>query len=56
MTDFRVIPHEAIGPARLGMTREEIRAVLGVPSYVEAAYVKWNISFPDKDCFFNNAL
>jgi hypothetical protein len=56
MKEFKVIPHESIGPARLGMTRDEIRGVLGTPSCVEDAHVKWDIQWPDKDYFFNNAF
>ncbi|MBN2587390.1 MAG: hypothetical protein JXA64_07405 [Candidatus Fermentibacteraceae bacterium] len=56
MKEFKVRPHESIGPARLGMTREDIRAALGIPSHIEAAHVKWGIRFPDKDCFYDNAF
>ena len=54
--EFNVIPHEAIGPARLGMARDEVREVLGTPSHVENAHVWYDIPFPDKDCFFRNAF
>jgi hypothetical protein len=54
MKEFKVIPHQSIGPAWLGMTRDEIRGVLGTPSCVEEAHVKWDIQFSNKDCFFNN--
>ena len=56
MREFKVIPYKAIGPAKLGMTRAEIRKVLGEPSSVEEAHVKWGIEFPDKDYFFKNAF
>jgi hypothetical protein len=56
MKEFKVRPHESIGPARLGMTRQDIRAALGTPSHIETAHVKWGIGFPDKDCFYNNAF
>jgi hypothetical protein len=56
MQEFLVKPHVGIGPARLGMTREEIRGVLGEPSHVQAAHERWEIAFPNQDFFFENAF
>jgi hypothetical protein len=56
MKEIKIILHESIGPARLGMTRDEIRGVLGTPSRVEDARVQWDLQWPDKDYFFNNAF
>ncbi len=56
MQEFLVKPHEGIGPARLGMTREEIRRALGQPSHVQEAHEKWGIKFPNKDFFCKNAF
>ena len=56
MKEFKVIPYEAIGPVRLGMTRDRVRQVLGRPSCVRDAQVKGEIHFPNKDYFFNNAF
>ena len=56
MKEYKVIPHKSIGPVQLGMSRNEVREILGEPSYIEDAHVKWEINFPDKDCFFNNAF
>jgi hypothetical protein len=53
---WEVVPLESIGPVQLGMSQEEVRAVLGEPSYIEQAYERWGIAFPDKDCFFRNAF
>ncbi len=53
---FEVIPGKSLGPISLAMTRDAVRAVLGTPSYVEAAYERWGISFPDKDCYSDAAL
>ena len=33
MQDFKIEPHVGIGPVRLGMTRDEVRAALGGPEY-----------------------
>jgi hypothetical protein len=38
------------------MVREEVREILGEPSSVEDAHVKWDIHWPDRDFFFNNAF
>ncbi len=56
MNEFKVIPHKGIGPVDLGMTREQVRAVLGAPSHEDAAREKWGISFPAKDYVLNNAF
>jgi len=56
MQEFKVIPHSSIGPIRLGMVRDEVRRILGEPSSVEAAHVKWDVHWPDRDFFFNNAF
>jgi len=56
MREFKVIPHRSIGPISLGMTRDEVRRILGKPSSVEAAHEKWGIHWPDRDFFFNNAF
>jgi hypothetical protein len=54
MVEFKIIPHEAIGPARLGMTREEIRKIFGNPVHIEVTYVQSGIRFPDRDSFFSH--
>jgi len=56
MQEFKVIPHEGIGPAQLAMTRDQIREALGEPSHVQSAHEKWGIQFPDKDFFYRNAF
>jgi hypothetical protein len=56
MREFEVIPHTAIGAVQLGMTREEIRQILGKPSHVQSAYERWGIQFREKDYFFKNAF
>lgn len=56
MNTYIVIPHEGIGPVKLGMTRLEVRGVLGTPSAVQEAHEKWGIEFPDKDYFLDNAF
>ncbi|MCA9030342.1 MAG: hypothetical protein KDA66_06000 [Planctomycetaceae bacterium] len=56
MRQFNVIPRKSIGPVELGMTRQQIRGLLGEPSAVQVAYEKWGIEFPDKDFFYNNAF
>jgi hypothetical protein len=56
MHEFKVIPHSSIGPIQLGMVRDEVRQILGEPSSVEVAHVKWDIPWPDRDFFFNNAF
>ena len=56
MRQFNVIPHRSIGPIKLGMTRQQVRELLGEPSAVQVAHEKWGIQFPDKDYFFNNAF
>ncbi|QDV17803.1 hypothetical protein Pan153_24580 [Gimesia panareensis] len=56
MHHWEVIPLESIGPVQLGMSQEEVRAVLGEPSHTEQAREKWGLSFPDRDCFFRNAF
>ena len=54
--EFKVIPNKSIGPAQLGMSREQIRKVMGEPSAVQDAYEKWGIHFPNKDFFYKNAF
>ncbi len=39
-------PHEGVGPINLGMTRDEVRTVLGAPTY----------SDPSKDFFCDSSL
>ncbi|HAH46851.1 hypothetical protein [Gimesia sp.] len=56
MLTFEVKPRHSIGPVHLGMSREDVRSILGEPSYVQNAYENWGIHFPDKDCFFKNAF
>jgi hypothetical protein len=56
MQELLVKPHVGIGPARLGMTREEIRGVLGEPSHAEEAHERCGIAFPHKDYFYENAF
>jgi hypothetical protein len=56
MHRFNVIPHKSIGPVELGMSRQQVRALLGEPSAVQVAHEKWDIQFPDKDYFYNNAF
>lgn len=56
MQEFKVIPLSSIGPITLGMTRDEVRQILGQPSSVEAAHEKWGIQWPDRDFFFNNGF
>lgn len=53
---FEVVPKVRLGPLRLGMTREDVRAILGVPEYSEAAYEQHGISFRDKDCYFDSCI
>ncbi len=54
--EFAVIPRCSIGPIQLGMSREDVRQILGPPSSVQNAYEKWGIQFPDRDHFFRNAF
>lgn len=51
-----MIPHKSIGPVELGMTRQQVRVLLGEPSAVQVAHEEWGIQFPDKDYFHNNAF
>jgi hypothetical protein len=55
-SEFIVQPRRSIGPISIGMNRASVRDVLGMPSYVEAAYVRWGIQFRDKDCYFDSAF
>lgn len=54
--EYAVIPGSSIGPIRLGMSKTEVRLVMGKPDYVEAAHEKWGIEFPDKDCFADSCI
>ncbi len=56
MEQFPVVPHDSIGPARLGSTRGEIRRVLGPTSATQEPHERWGIKFPAKDYFFDNAF
>lgn len=54
--EYAVRAPGAIGDLTLGMSRDEVRRLLGEPEYSEAAHEKWGISFPEKDCFYENCL
>lgn len=56
MQEFKVIPHQSIGPIHLGMLRDNVRQIFGSPNSVEQAHVKWGIHWPDRDFFFRNAF
>lgn len=56
MYEFKVISFKSIGPAKLGMSREQIREVLGVPYSIEEAEERSGINWPDTDYYFRNAL
>ena len=56
MPTYQVIPHNSIGPVRLGMSRDEIRSLMGKPSAVQEAHERWGIEFPDMDMFIDNAF
>jgi hypothetical protein len=38
--DYTIYPYEGVGPLRLGMTQQEIRAILGEPEDIIPAGVK----------------
>ena len=54
--EYAVLAPGAIGNLTLGMSRDEVRRLLGEPGYTEAAHEKWGLSFPEKDCFFKSCL
>src|SRR5688572_460758 len=56
MRQLALIPHDSLGPVKLGSPRDEVRRVLGPPSHTEEPRERWGISFPAKDCFIDNAL
>ncbi len=56
MIEYRVVPHDSIGPVRLGMSRNDVRLALGEPSISEKAEIRWGIPFPDKDYYFDNSF
>ncbi|MEO3879468.1 hypothetical protein [Rheinheimera fenheensis] len=56
MNNYEVEPYVGIGPVKLGMTRREVRELMGEPSAVQDAYEKWGIKFPDKDYFYENCF
>ncbi len=56
MRELALIPHDSLGPVKLGSPRDEVRRVLGPPSHTEEPRERWGISFPAKDCFIDNAL
>lgn len=57
---FEIIPHVGIGNIQLGMSRREIRAMLGEPSYTagpsEMEFEGFYIPQPARDGYFNNEL
>ena len=55
-TEFPVVPPHSIGDLRLGMSRDEVHALLGAPEHVERAYERWGLQFPEKDSYFESCL
>ena len=57
---FDLIPHLGAGRIKLGMTRQEIRSILGEPDYSSeksiSDYGEFSIPVPAKDGFFENEL
>jgi hypothetical protein len=56
MKAFEIRPLIGIGPVRFGMTRHEVRKVLGKPRDTRAAHTFASIEFPDADYFFENSF
>lgn len=56
MKKYVVIPHNSIGPIKLGMSKKSVREIFGKPYFSNDSYTKFNINFPAKDYYFNNAF
>lgn len=57
---FDIIPHIGASNLKLGMTRDEVRTLLGIPGYssekITMEYDDFSLPLPAKDGYFENEL